>query len=171
MENLPGISDTTLVVMILVGAAIGAMFVYAHFRWPTPRPRALRPTTQGLGANADLLHYVGDARHHVIQNRHRPAWFTGVVIGLALIALVSWTSQRDDHARIADAALRDTRLAAALKNFKCPEPAAPLEKLLVTIGTQADGKRPEVHCTYITADMGQVPRIRYKKPQVYAARD
>jgi hypothetical protein len=101
-----------------------------------------------------------------IEGRARHAWFGGIVVAIAILGLTSWTARRDEADRIADAALRDPRLSQLLARTRCPPPAAPLEKMLVTIATQADGKPPAVFCTYVTAPLGALPQIRNLKPML-----
>jgi hypothetical protein len=157
--------QSLLILAIAVALIAGAIWC---FKLALPKfPRKTSLATPGrLGANVDLRHFSRAGSF--------PAWWwlVAIVVSLLLTLLFSWTSKRDDQARHADRiarnALRDTRLTEALKLLRCPPADAPLEKLLVTVGTQADGKAPKIFCTYVTADLGVVPRIRFAKPQVFA---
>lgn len=114
---------------------------------------------RGITRNTDLKHYL-------IPERQRPAWFGGTLIAIGLIAVVSWTSQRDEAARQPDSG--DRRLAQLIATTHCAAPDVPLEKLVLSIGTQADGKAPSIACVYISSALGTVPNLRYARPLVIA---
>lgn len=166
---LPALADWTIAVVVLIALTAGAILACI-----LALPRERMAGEQRLGANADLRWLLDDIDKHTIPAHQRPQWFVGTLVAIGFFAVLSFVAQNDERAlsaeRIAERALADTRLPVALRNLRCPPANAPLENLLVTIGTQADGKKPELHCTYITADLGVVPRIRFGKPQVIAER-
>jgi hypothetical protein len=169
MQQITAMSETMIVIVVCLALGAGALVCFIACL-----PRSARPTMAQLDPNIDLRHLLDDAPYHMIPNHERPMWFAGALVGIALCALLAWMAQRDELAaksdRIAHRIYRDTRLTEALKSLRCPPADAPLEKLLVTVGTQADGKAPQIYCTYVTADLGVIPRIRLGKPQVFAER-
>lgn len=96
-----------------------------------------------------------DNHHFLISRVERSAWTLGVLITLALIVLISWTTRRDEAGR---------RLYHSLAAARCPAPNAPLEKFLLSIASDADGGAPALTCVYITSSLGTVPQLRYERP-------
>jgi hypothetical protein len=170
MQDLFAFSATMAIIVVCLALGAGAIWFFIRATAKSPRCSAHAQ----LDPNIDLRHLLDDAPNHIVSNRERPMWFSGALVGIALCALFSWMAQRDELAaksdRVAHRIYRDTRLTEALKALRCPPADAPLEKLLVTVGTQADGKAPQIYCTYVTADLGVIPRIRLGKPQVVAER-
>lgn len=148
-------------IMVLCGLVLlVSTFIEAIRARRSAPPPVFHPNIDisGIGHHADFT----------IPYSHRPLWLAGIVVCFAVLTAVSFIGQRTDEAVAADAILRDPRLPNALRAVKCDPPDAPLEQVLVTIGTQADGKEPEVACAYITADLGIIPRIKLRKPAVFA---
>lgn len=100
----------------------------------------------------------GADRPFLISIRERIFWLGATVALLALLALLSWTAKRDEANR---------RLFDSLAGLQCPPPHAPLEKFLLSLASEADGRPPALTCVYITSSLGTVPRLRYEKP-IYA---
>jgi hypothetical protein len=162
MTHLPGMQDTAIIavviIMLIAGALIGAIW-FAGRR--LDRAFDFQP-------NQDIKHFTPRA--------HRPAWLAGIVIALALIGLTSWTAQRDEAARYADAALHASRLSPLasprandpldrlLARTRCRAPDYPLEQFVIAIGSEADGEQPTISCVYITADLGVRPKLTYERP-------
>lgn len=169
MQDLPAMSETMIVIVVCLALGAGAIVCFIG-----SLPRSARQPMPQLDPNVDLHHLLDDAPNHIVARRERPLWFLGTLVCILLMSLFSWLAQRDELAtksdRVAHRIYRDTRLTEALKNLRCPPADAPLEKLLVTVGTQADGKAPQIYCTYVTADLGVIPRIRLGRTQVIAQR-
>lgn len=92
-------------------------------------------------------------------------WTVGIAGGLALLYIMA----RNDTAAdlIEEIAMADPRLSTLIEQTRCPVAAAPLEKMVITIGTQADGKTPTVDCVYVTAPLGgNIPQFRYVRPMI-----
>lgn len=96
----------------------------------------------------------------------RPAWIIGTFVAIALTGLFSWTGHRDELARRLDPA--DQRLAQLVRATHCAPPESPLEVMVMSIGSQADGQRPEIQCVYLTAPMGQRLEQRRAPPVIFA---
>lgn len=96
MNNFPGMQDTAIIIAVILALLAGALIItiFAVLRPPAPVV---------FHKNQDIKG-IGDHRGFVIARRERTAWFGGIVVTLLLIGVTSWTAQRDDAARYADAA-------------------------------------------------------------------
>mgnify|MGYP001608736039 CR=1 FL=1 len=168
-------SETMIIVGVVIALLASAMifaiwFTLRHAPFDTEigagehyQPGGGKPIV--FEKNADLK-FFHDNRHFLIPRKERTAWLAGVVVTLILTALLSWTSQRDEAARLADQAprARIDRLDRLIAATRCAAPDAPLEKLVMSIGMEADGNRPTIACVYVTSALGTVPQLRYERP-------
>ena len=156
--------DTLSLVAIILALLLAAVAVLAAFIRRTTPPVA-------FDKNCELRHMgVGEDRHFLIALADRPAWFAGVLVTLGLLMLFGWLAPRDEAARRADAAPHAQRLDRLLAVTHCRPPNLPLEKLVLAIASQADGRPPVVSCVYVRADLGITPKLRHERPLTAAAR-
>ena len=184
MDNFPGMSDPAIVIAVVFALLAGALIIFIffclrsapfdteigdkeHYLIDVTNLADQKPIVFEKNQDLRLFH---DNRHFLIPRRERSAWLAGIVVTLALTALLSWTSQRDEADRRADRILADPRMERALKAARCMPPDAPLEKLLITIGTQSDGKAPAIICTYVTSPLGTMPQFRHQPARYAKAR-
>ena len=99
---LPGISDTTLIICLLLALAAGALGVIILTLKQSPLEDLLEP----FDKNADLKHYRAPADA-------RPAWLGAIAVTLIIVGTTSWLSQRDEKLRAAERAEARAQLAAA----------------------------------------------------------
>ena len=115
-----------------------------------------------LSAQASLG--IGDWSGQSQASVSRSGWwarFLATIAAIAAFGLLGLVQNRDES---------DNRLDRLLESAHCPAPDAPLEKFVLSIGTQADGGAPTLTCVYVKSDLGIRPTLRYAKP-VYASND
>ncbi len=93
-------------------------------------------STQHLGANDDLQHFLSDEHLRRAVGRERSCWLGGIFFALLLIAVVSWTEQKDENVLRAE---RQAELQAHLTRLGCPEKqAGDTDVITLTFDTSAD---------------------------------
>jgi len=164
MDSIPGMNDTAIIITIIVALFVGAIICAVCL---------IKGTKNHLVAfekNSDLRQFH-ERNLFLISRKERSAWFAGIVVTLVLTALFSWTSQRDEAEAAAEhaGAAANDRLAHLIATTRCAPPAAPLEKLVMSVGVEADGKRPAIACVYITSSLNTIPKLRFARAIITAS--
>jgi hypothetical protein len=117
-------SESAIIIALLLALFAGALIVAIwHLR------RGTLDNFNVPGKNADL-------RHFEVSDRHRPAWFAGILVTLGLCALLSWTTQRDEQALAAE---RHAEFEAQIARLGCaPRTDADGPLIVLVIDSSAD---------------------------------
>lgn len=162
MENLPGMTDTAISVLIVL-----LVFGFCFIGWMIyilKRPRR-RANPMHLTHEQFLMDWKVPAPH---RSSNWQWWIAGPALGLALLILLGVMAKSDDQARIADAtSIPKPKPPQIVSLNDCPKPGPGLTDVLVmVIRTQADRKPTITGCSRIAERSFGV----HKKPIIAEAK-